>query len=137
MTNRALIAAGCAVALLSVALLDACARTEAQQTEAQKPVPAAPHACKATVTPLGNTKGCPVAPVRFHVSIDDCAQSGGTFKYHYLYVTAGNKETLERSATWIGRKKAWDQTDQVPAACDAEIDDVEVDEVSGCTCAGR
>ena len=129
MRNRGLIAAGCVAALLSGALLEGCTRTEAQQRTA-----GAPQACKASITPVGNTKGCPMAPVHFHMSVGDCAQSSGTFSYHYLYVTEGSKETLERSRTWISRKQQWDQADPVPAACDAEMDDVEIDKISSCSC---
>jgi hypothetical protein len=79
---------------------------------------------------------CPVATLHFHVSVSDCQDSRGTFVYEYTQVVPGRKETVQHTAIWIAHGKESDVTERVPASCDAEIDDAEVEQTH-CSCVRR
>jgi hypothetical protein len=80
---------------------------------------------------------CPMASLHFHVSVSDCQDSQGSFAYEYTQVVPDRKETLQHTAAWIAHGKESDVTERVPASCDAEIDDAQVQRVTRCSCVRR
>ncbi len=94
--------------------------------------------CHAVVTTKDfHVTQCPVASLHFHGSVSDCQDSKGTFVYEYTQVVPGRKETVQHTAAWSAHGKEWDVTERVPASCDDEVDDAQVDRVLSCSCAQR
>jgi hypothetical protein len=105
-------------------------------TESQGTHGAAKQRCDAAIAFVGTRKACPIAEIRFRVSVPKCEHSAGTYEYSYLLVNEVRKEAVSRSGQWKDGATAWEQVDKVPLACDDEIDDVADAHVTACSCAG-
>jgi hypothetical protein len=120
---------GAGSAALACLLISGCARLQ----EAHAP---ATDACTAAIAVIGAEKACPVAPIRFQISVSGCRQSSGTFDYAFKAVSEIRKVGVSRSGSWTQTNGAWEQTESVPLACDAEIDDINA-HITTCICRER
>jgi hypothetical protein len=93
--------------------------------------------CQAAVALSSAARSCPTATLHFGVEVTGCARSSGTFAYAYLLVSETRKEKVTRAVSWRSDKPRGDASQVVPIACDEEIDDVEITEVTSCTCSPR
>jgi hypothetical protein len=93
-------------------------------------------ACTATIAVIGAEKACPVAPIRFQISVSGCRRSSGTFDYDFKAVSEIRKVGVSRSGSWTQTNNAWEQTESVPLGCDAEIDDINT-HITTCVCRER
>ncbi len=116
-----------AAVTVSILLISACSRSDAQQTAAQK-------SCKAAVSFVSSAEACPTASFTFHVSVTGCATSSGTFGYTYMKGNANQRINSQGSGAWTRNVSEWDQTEKVPLNCDQEVHDVETDGSGSCTC---
>jgi hypothetical protein len=113
-------------ALLAVAVTG-CSKSQAQHV-------AANHRCEAAIAVLETTQSCPIAEVKFRVSVPGCRRSAGTFTYGFTLVNQIRKESVSRSVSWKDADTEWRQIDRVPLACDQEIYDVENVQATACSC---
>ena len=117
--------AGCGI-LASLGLSSASEELTAQQAVTGK--------CSASVTFVASQNACPTAPIGFRIAVPECEHSSGSFDFEYMAVNQIHKATVHRSANWSRGKKLWDQTEQVPLACDEEIYEVMLVGTPHCAC---
>jgi hypothetical protein len=125
--ERLILAAGSAA--LACLLISGCARLQGAHAPAT-------GACTAAIAVIGAEKACPVAPIRFQISVTGCRQTSGTFDYAFKAVSEIRKVGVSRSGSWTQTSGAWEQTESVALGCDAEIDDINA-HITTCICRER
>jgi hypothetical protein len=125
--KRLILAAGSVP--LACFLFPGCARLQGAHAPVVGP-------CTAAIAVIGAEKVCPVAPIRFQISVSGCRRSSGTFDYDFKAVSEIRKVGVSLSGSWTQTNDTWEQTESVPLGCDAEIDDINA-HITTCICRER